>query len=213
MIPSNQLCVIFSNLIWLLGCGRKHTVNIFLSLSMLIVIIYTNSVSLGLAALTSDVNFPAGRLAETMFFLLPGVSCQPADLMSSFVFQQGTMGNLSLGYGSHMLPACFWMPGATFTVEVQEWISYFIPHFTGACDYLSMLVLKLNHVSKRGHWKHGARCTHKQQLCDVRDSSWISWKFYSIITMVFFISNLIFVLSFVSCVDGWSVFQMKHLQN
>ena len=27
---------------------------------------------------------------------------------------------------------------------------YFISHFAGACDYLSMLGLKLNHVSKRG---------------------------------------------------------------
>ena len=35
-------------------------------------------------------------------------------------------------------------------VEVQEWISTFIPHFSGACDYLSMLGLKLNHVNKRG---------------------------------------------------------------
>ena len=26
----------------------------------------------------------------------------------------------------------------------------FIPHFTGACDYISMQGLKLNHVSKRG---------------------------------------------------------------
>ena len=38
------------------------------------------------------------------------------------------------------------------TVEVEEWISNFIPHFTGACDYLSMLGFKLNHVSKSGHW-------------------------------------------------------------
>ena len=36
------------------------------------------------------------------------------------------------------------------TVEVWEWISNFTPHFTGPCDYLSMLGLKLNHVSKRG---------------------------------------------------------------
>ena len=35
------------------------------------------------------------------------------------------------------------------TVEVGEWISNFIPH-SWACDYLSMLKLKLIHVSKRG---------------------------------------------------------------
>ena len=34
------------------------------------------------------------------------------------------------------------------TVEVWEWINNFIPHFTGACDYSSMLGLKLIHVSK-----------------------------------------------------------------
>ena len=39
----------------------------------------------------------------------------------------------------------------TYTVEVLEWINNFTPHFTGACDYLSMLELMLNHVSKRGH--------------------------------------------------------------
>ena len=36
------------------------------------------------------------------------------------------------------------------TVEVYEWISNFIPHLTGTCDYLSMLGLKLIHVSKVG---------------------------------------------------------------
>ena len=36
-----------------------------------------------------------------------------------------------------------------FTVEVWEWISNFIPHYW-TCDYLSMLGLKLNHVSKMG---------------------------------------------------------------
>ena len=35
------------------------------------------------------------------------------------------------------------------TVEVHDWISNFIPHFTG-CDYLSMLGFKWNHVSKSG---------------------------------------------------------------
>ena len=35
------------------------------------------------------------------------------------------------------------------TVEVWEWISNFT-HTLVACDYLSMLRLKLNHVSKRG---------------------------------------------------------------
>ena len=34
------------------------------------------------------------------------------------------------------------------TVEVWEWISDIIPHFTGACDYLSMLGLKLIHISE-----------------------------------------------------------------
>ena len=35
------------------------------------------------------------------------------------------------------------------TVEVLEWISYFIPHFYNGCNNLSMLGLKLNHISKR----------------------------------------------------------------
>ena len=34
------------------------------------------------------------------------------------------------------------------TVEVWEWISNIIPHFTGECDYLSMLGIKLIHVTK-----------------------------------------------------------------
>ena len=39
------------------------------------------------------------------------------------------------------------------TVEVTVWISNFISHFTRhVYDYLSMLGLKLNHVSIRGHW-------------------------------------------------------------
>ena len=32
------------------------------------------------------------------------------------------------------------------TVDVWEWISYFVPHLTRVCDYLSMVELKLNHV-------------------------------------------------------------------
>ena len=36
------------------------------------------------------------------------------------------------------------------TVEVKEWISNSIIHFTGACDYVSMLGLKLNHTGKSG---------------------------------------------------------------
>ena len=35
------------------------------------------------------------------------------------------------------------------TVEIWEWTNNFIPHFYG-CNYLSMLGLELNHVSKRG---------------------------------------------------------------
>ena len=38
------------------------------------------------------------------------------------------------------------------TVEVLEWINNIIPHITTGCNYLSMLGLKLNHVSKSGHW-------------------------------------------------------------
>ena len=38
------------------------------------------------------------------------------------------------------------------TLEVYEWISNFIPHFTRVCNYLSVLALKLNHASKRGYW-------------------------------------------------------------
>ena len=34
------------------------------------------------------------------------------------------------------------------TVGVWEWISNFIPHYNG-CNYLSMIRLKLNHVSER----------------------------------------------------------------
>ena len=46
------------------------------------------------------------------------------------------------------------------TVEVYEWISNFITlHW--ACDYLSMLGLKLMHISKRGHWNQmGAAATY-----------------------------------------------------
>ena len=36
------------------------------------------------------------------------------------------------------------------TVEVYEWISNFVPHFIYVCNYLTMLGLKLNHVSKSG---------------------------------------------------------------
>ena len=36
----------------------------------------------------------------------------------------------------------------TAAIEVWEWISNFIPHFTGhACDYFSILGMKLIHVS------------------------------------------------------------------
>ena len=38
------------------------------------------------------------------------------------------------------------------TVEVKKWLSNFIHHFTRTCEYLSMLGLKLIHVSKRGPW-------------------------------------------------------------
>ena len=38
----------------------------------------------------------------------------------------------------------------SYTVEVWEWISNFIPYFNQICDYLSMLGLKLKHVSKEG---------------------------------------------------------------
>ena len=40
--------------------------------------------------------------------------------------------------------------GATF--EVWEWISNFFSHFFGGDDYLSMLQLRLTHVSKRDPW-------------------------------------------------------------
>ena len=40
-------------------------------------------------------------------------------------------------------------------VEGWKWISNFIPHFYWACDYLTMLVLKLIHVSKRDGWMGG----------------------------------------------------------
>ena len=36
------------------------------------------------------------------------------------------------------------------TIDVLEWISNFHPTLNNGCDYLSMLGLKLNHVSKRG---------------------------------------------------------------
>ena len=36
------------------------------------------------------------------------------------------------------------------TVEVKEWKINFIAYFTGACDSLAMLGLKIIHVSKRG---------------------------------------------------------------
>ena len=40
------------------------------------------------------------------------------------------------------------------TVEVWEWISYFIPHFTRhVITSVSRLGLKLNHINKRGPWR------------------------------------------------------------
>ena len=37
-------------------------------------------------------------------------------------------------------------------MEVWKWISNFIPDFITDVIYLSMLGLKLNHISKMGHW-------------------------------------------------------------
>ena len=44
------------------------------------------------------------------------------------------------------------------TVEVWERINNFNPHFIMGGNYLSMLGLKLIHVSKRGHRYHGCCC-------------------------------------------------------
>ena len=44
--------------------------------------------------------------------------------------------------------------GAAFR-GVWEWISNVIPHFFWACNNLSMLGLKLIHVTKRGHRERG----------------------------------------------------------
>ena len=38
----------------------------------------------------------------------------------------------------------------SFAVEVWEWIRNFT-HIENGCDYLSMVGLKLNHVSKKGY--------------------------------------------------------------
>ena len=42
------------------------------------------------------------------------------------------------------------------TIEIQKCLIQFIPHFNG-CHYLSMLVLKLTHASKRGPRKSNHR--------------------------------------------------------
>ena len=53
------------------------------------------------------------------------------------------------------------------TIDIWEWKSNFIPHFTMyRCNYLPMLGLKLNHVSKRIPWltplstRWSTPCTH-----------------------------------------------------
>ena len=55
------------------------------------------------------------------------------------------------------------------TVEVWKWISNFIPHF--ACDYLSMLGLKLIHVRKGGPWG----LLYRQGLAQPTQSVWHGW--------------------------------------
>ena len=80
------------------------------------------------------------------------------------------------------------------TIEVYKWISNFALHFTGACDYLSMLGLRLNHVSKRGHrwricasrsslaWEMGGHLCGHESLCQLTYwfvDGWIFWNKYS----------------------------------
>ena len=68
--------------------------------------------------------------------------------------QQGTLCTLFTAWISNQIHYKMWgeipYPFPNFngaTVEVWEWIRHFFPH--QACDCLSMLVLMLNHVSKR----------------------------------------------------------------
>ena len=55
------------------------------------------------------------------------------------------------------------------TVEVGEWISKFVPHFTWECDYLSTLGLKLIHVSKNGPRRYFVLCS-----CLLMGSAWVT---------------------------------------
>ena len=58
------------------------------------------------------------------------------------------------------------------TIDVKEWISNLSLHC--ACDYLSMLGLKLNHVSKRGH-----RWLTSQKSLNSKCQTLIVTKFYA----------------------------------
>ena len=54
-------------------------------------------------------------------------------------------------------------------IEAWEWMGNFIPHFAGAYHYLSMLGLRLTHVSKGG-----LTCRHSKSLRDRVKSRWIA---------------------------------------
>ena len=53
-------------------------------------------------------------------------------------------------------------------IDVWEWISNFTQHFT-LCVYLSMLGLKLNHVSKRRYWSQEKWLFFRPKLYELKD--------------------------------------------
>ena len=83
-------------------------------------------------------------------------------------------------------------------VQVWEWVSYFIPHFTGhVIIFLSMLGFKLIHVSKRGPWRHkqpenhlwydiGPDCAVWSELPPVRVNLCRTWTHTQIYTSILF---------------------------
>ena len=52
------------------------------------------------------------------------------------------------------------------TAEVWKWISNFVTLYQ-ACNYLSILGLKLNHVNKRGYWSCQVICRHDADWCQI----------------------------------------------
>ena len=78
------------------------------------------------------------------------------------------------------------------TALVWEWISNFIPHFT-VCDYLSMLGLKLNHVSERGPWCLQSKGRPAKQ-CHAKKSQLLTCRIVLKIMKYIFLFRIIFWL-------------------